>query len=113
MVLIPIILHDSARSHTAAAVMDLWRRWKWGITEHLAYSTYMKPCDNDLFDKVKEALRVTRYNSIDELIHTIGRSKRNINKDGRTNGVRRLPNIWHKVINKGGLYSRHINVVPL
>ena len=33
--------------------------------------------------------------------HAIGRSIRNINKDGRTNGVRRLPNIWQKVINKG------------
>ena len=32
--------------------------------------------------------------------------KRNINKDGRADGVRRLPNIWKKVINKGGDYVK-------
>ncbi|KAJ4448974.1 hypothetical protein ANN_00366 [Periplaneta americana] len=33
-----------------------------------------------------------------------GRSIRNVSKDGRTDGVRRLPNIWQKIINKGGDY---------
>ena len=37
----------------------------------------------------------------DELIRAIGRSIRNINKDGLADGVRRLPNIWQSVINKG------------
>ena len=32
--------------------------------------------------------------------HCIRRSLRNINKDGRTDGVRRLLNVWQKVINK-------------
>ena len=36
-----------------------------------------------------------------ELIRAIGWAIRNINKDGRAYGVRRLPNIWQKVINKG------------
>ena len=34
----------------------------------------------------------------------IGLSIRNINKDGRADGVRHLPNIWQKVINKVGNY---------
>ncbi|KAJ4450773.1 hypothetical protein ANN_02203 [Periplaneta americana] len=34
----PIILHDNARSHTAAAVKDLLRRWQWEILEHPPYS---------------------------------------------------------------------------
>ncbi|KAJ4436367.1 hypothetical protein ANN_18999 [Periplaneta americana] len=38
----------------------------------------MSPCDYNLFAKVKEPLRGTRYNTRDELIHTIGRSIRNI-----------------------------------
>ncbi|KAJ4437171.1 hypothetical protein ANN_17306, partial [Periplaneta americana] len=58
--------------------------------------TRYDPCDYDLFTKVKEPLRGTRYNTIDELIRAIGRSIRNINKDGRADGVRRLPNIWQK-----------------
>ncbi|KAJ4426936.1 hypothetical protein ANN_26735 [Periplaneta americana] len=62
----------------------------------------MSPCDYDLFTEVKEPLRGTRYNTRDELIRAKGRSIRNINKDGRADGVRRLPNIWQKVINKVG-----------
>ena len=54
----------------------------------------MSPCDYDLFANVKEPLRGTRYNTRDELIHAIGRSIWNVNKDGRADGVRRLPNIW-------------------
>ena len=73
----------------------------------------MSPCDYDLFAKVKDPLRGTRYNTIDEL-RAIGRAIRNINKDGRADSVRRLPNIWQKVINKGRwLYWRYINVVCL
>ncbi|KAJ4444105.1 hypothetical protein ANN_05894 [Periplaneta americana] len=46
---------------------------------------------------LKEPLRGTRYNVRDELIRALGRSIRNINKDGRADGVRRLPNIWQKL----------------
>ncbi|KAJ4442473.1 hypothetical protein ANN_04059 [Periplaneta americana] len=100
----PIILHDNARSHTAAAVKDLLHRWLWEILEHPPYSPDMSPCDYDLFTKVKEPLQGTRYNTRGELIRAIGRSIRNISKDGRADGVRRLPNIWQKVINKEGDY---------
>ena len=41
------------------------------------------------------------HNTRDEFIRAIGRSVRNINKYGLAYGVRRLPNIWQKVINKG------------
>ena len=55
--------------------------------------------DYDLFAKVKELLRGTRYKTRDELIRAIGRSIRNINKDERADGVRRFPNIWQNMIN--------------
>ncbi|KAJ4432043.1 hypothetical protein ANN_20657 [Periplaneta americana] len=92
----PIILHDNAKSHTAAAVKDLLRRWQWEVLEHPAYSSDMSPCDYDLFAKVKEPLRGTRCNTRDELICAIEQSIRNINKHGRADDVRRLPNIWKK-----------------
>ena len=38
----PIILHDNARSHTAA-VRVLLRRWQWEILEHPPYSSDMSP----------------------------------------------------------------------
>ena len=66
----------------------------------------MLPLDHSggLFAKEKEPLRGTRYNIRDELIRAIGRSIQNINKDGGANGVRHLPNILQKTINKGGDY---------
>ena len=90
----PIILHDNAWSHVADAVMDFLRRWQWEILEHPVYSSEMSPCDYDLFPKVKEPLRRTRYNTRGELIRAIGRSIRNMNKDGRADGVRRLPILY-------------------
>ena len=103
MVQNPIILHDNARSHTAA-VTDLLRRWQWEILEHPPYSPDMSTWDCDLSAKVKEPLRGTWYNTRNELFRAIGQSIRNINKDGCAYGVRLLPNIWQKVINKGGDY---------
>ncbi|KAJ4430144.1 hypothetical protein ANN_22354 [Periplaneta americana] len=86
---------------TATAVKDLLRRWQWEILEYPSFSPDMSPCDYDLFAKVKEPLRGNRYNTRDELIHGIGQSIWNINKNGRADGVQCLPNIWQKVINKG------------
>ena len=60
----------------------------------------LNPCNYDLFTKVKKPLQGTWHNTRDELIHAIGQSIWNINKDGCTDGVRCLSNIWQKVINK-------------
>ena len=54
-----------------------------------------------LLQTERTSVRWTRYNTRDELIRTIGQSIRNINKDVRADGIRRLPNIWQKVINNG------------
>ena len=62
-----IILHDSARSHTAAALTDLLNNQQGHILEHPPYSSDMSPCDYDLFAEVKELLQGTRYNTRDEL----------------------------------------------
>ena len=62
-----IILHNNARSHTAAAVTDLLRRWQWKILKHPLHSPDMSPCDYNLFTTVKEPLRGTQYNTRDEL----------------------------------------------
>ena len=88
------------QSHTAAAVTDLLRLWQWEILEHPPYSLHVSSCDYDLFAKVKEPLRGIRDNTRYKLIRAIGWSIRNINKDGRADGVHRFTNIWEKVINK-------------
>ena len=77
------------------------RRWQWEILEHPPYSPDMSPCDLNLFARVKEPLRGTRYSTRDDFIRAIGQSIRNTNKDGHTNVVQRLPKIWQKMIKKG------------
>ena len=105
----PTILHGSAWSQTAA-VTDILRRWKCDILKHPPYSPDMSAWYYDHFAQVKEPLRGTQYNTRDELIRTIERSIRNINKDGRADGVRRL-----KTFDKWGgrLYWRCVNAVHL
>ena len=81
-----------------AAVTDHLCRWQWEILEHPPYSTYTSPLNYDLFAKVKELLRETRYNTRDELVHATRLSIWNIDKDERFDVVRRLPKVWQKVI---------------
>jgi hypothetical protein len=58
----------------------------------------------DLFGKMKEPLRMTRYNTSEEIIRAVGRSLLDVNRSGRADGVRRLPQIWQKVVHMGGDY---------
>ncbi|KAJ4432044.1 hypothetical protein ANN_20658 [Periplaneta americana] len=75
--------------------VELGRR-KTRTTGTSTVPTRYDPCDYDIFTKVKEPQRETRYNTRDELIRALRRSIRNINKDGRADGVRRLPKIWQE-----------------
>ena len=97
----PIILHDNAKSHTAAAVTDLLRRSQWEILEHPPYSRDMSPCDYDHFAKVK--VRVTRYNTIQH--GTTYPCYRAIKSEYQNRWTlwwcTTFPNIRQKVINKG------------
>jgi hypothetical protein len=54
--------------------------------------------DYDLFAKMIEPLRGTRYSTREEIIGAVGRSLLDINRSGRADGVRRLPQIWQKVV---------------
>ena len=70
----PIILHDSARSHTAAAVTDLLHRWQWEILERPSYSPDMNARNYDLFAKVKTACLVwwlARLTTTQEVLSSI------------------------------------------
>ena len=110
MVQNPIILHDNPMSHVAA-VTDFLHCWQWEILEHPPYSRGMSPCYYDLLAKVKELLRGIRCNTRNGHIRAIGRSIRNINKDGGADGVRYRPNILQKVINKGGDYIEYTSML--
>jgi hypothetical protein len=61
----------------------------------------MSPCGYDLFAKMKDPLRGTRYNIREEIIRAVGRSLLDINRNGHADGVRRLPQIWQKMVCMG------------
>ena len=81
------------RSMTAAGVRLLallWRMMGFCTTKYRRF--LLSQCDYYLFAKVKEPLRGTRYNTRGE-IRSIERLIRKISKNGRADGVWRLPNI--------------------
>ena len=82
---------------------QILRRWRWEILEQPPYSPDMSPCDYDLFTKMKEPLRGLHYNTREAIVRAVGRSLLDINRSGRADGVRRLPQIWH-VVHMGGDY---------
>jgi hypothetical protein len=45
------------------------------------------------------------------LLHAVGRSLLYINRSGLADGVRRLPQIWQKVVHMGGDYIEGIFVL--
>ena len=64
----------------------------------------MRPCDYDRFVKMKEPLGGKHYDTREAIIRAIGRSLRDIDRDGRADGVRRLPYVWQKVVEMRGDY---------
>jgi transposase len=98
---VSIILHDNARVHTADAIKDLLRRWRWVILEYPPYSLNMNPCDYDLFTKMKESLQGIPYITREEIICPVGRSLLGINRSRDTDDVRRFPQICQYVVHMG------------
>ncbi|KAJ4434966.1 hypothetical protein ANN_23538 [Periplaneta americana] len=74
----PIVLHDGVRSHIAAPVVILLRRWNWEILEHPPYFPDMNPCDFDLFAKMKLLLRGVRFRIRQTIIAAVEQSVRRL-----------------------------------
>jgi hypothetical protein len=57
---------------------------------------------------MKEPLWGKHYNTRDAIFRAIGRSLQDINRDGPADGVRRLPQVWQKVVDMGGDYIEEL-----
>jgi hypothetical protein len=57
-----------------------------GDTGTSVNSPDMSPYDCDIFAKMKEPLRGTRYNTREEIVDAVGRSLPDINRRGRADG---------------------------
>ena len=64
---IPLTLHDKASCHKSESVTSLLKSYEWDVLPHPAYSTDMSLPDFDHFPKLKEPLRVIRFDDLDEL----------------------------------------------
>ena len=100
----PFMLHDDARSHIPAPVVNLLRRWNWKILEYLPYSPDMSPCDFDLLAKMILHLRGgDRYRTRQAIIAAVEQYVRRLLQDS-VDGIRRLSDVWRRVLHVGGYY---------
>lgn len=100
----PLILHDNAACHKAGRVTSLLTSYGWNVLPHPAYSPDMSPPDFDLFPKLKEPMRGTRFEDLDSLEEEVANQVRRINFGCLATGVRDLPHRWTSVIGQKGCY---------
>ena len=62
-----VLLHDSARPHTAAHTAETLRKLKFEVMAHPPYSPDLSPSDYHLFGPLKEALRGCWFTSDQEV----------------------------------------------
>ena len=62
-----VLLHDNARSHTAAHTVETLQKLNFEVLDHPPYSTNVAPSDYHMFGPLKEVLRGHRFISDQEL----------------------------------------------
>ena len=68
-----LLHHDNARPHTAAATVETVQQLGFELLQHPPYSPDLAPNDYHIFSPLKEALRVRRFASneeVKEAVHT-------------------------------------------
>jgi 16S rRNA G966 N2-methylase RsmD len=65
-----VLLHDNARSHTAARTHTLLENFSWVFFDH-PYSPALAPSDYRLFTHLKNWLRSQRFNNNEELMEGV------------------------------------------
>jgi transposase len=99
-----LLLHDNARPHLHTSVNAVLAEYRWESLPHPPYSPDMSPCDYDLFCKLKQPMRGSRYPSLIALNSAVTRRIRELNFNRMVDGVRDLPNRWKRVIEAEGDY---------
>jgi histone-lysine N-methyltransferase SETMAR len=58
-----VLLHDSARPHTAARTRALLKHFNWELFDHPAYTLDIAPSDYHLFTYLKNSLSSYSFNN--------------------------------------------------
>ena len=61
--------HDNAPAHSSRVAQDVLREFRWEVLPHPPYSPDSAPSDFFLFPKLKEILKGTHFNDIEEAKH--------------------------------------------
>ena len=100
----PLILHDNAACHKAEKVTLLLTSYGRDVSQHPAYLPDMSPPDFDLFTKLKELLRSTRFYDLEDRQEEVANQIRVINFCCLATAVGDLPRRWTKVIEQKEYY---------
>jgi transposase len=66
-----MLLHDNARPHTAARVLELLEHVNWELFDHPPYSPDFTPSDYNLFTYLKNWLRSQRFKNNEVLMEGV------------------------------------------
>jgi len=98
-----ILLHDNAQPHVAKAIQDHIFALDWELLPHVAYSPYMMPSDYYL-RSLQHHVADTHFVRFEEIRKCIDDFIASKPMSFYRQGIRKLSEIWQKVIDANGEY---------
>lgn len=99
-----LLLHDNARPHTSLATREAITKLGWTVLPHPPYSPDLAPSDFHLFGPLKDALRGTRFEDDEGVIHAAKKWLHDQDKIWYGLGIHALVSRWHKAVQVDGDY---------
>jgi hypothetical protein len=99
-----LLLHDSARPHTARATLDALEKLKFEVLSHPTYSPDFAPSDFHFFPRLKRDLKGTNFTSEDEVKQAVTSWIRQSTPEIFIDGMRKLVLRWEKYIERQDEY---------
>jgi len=99
-----IILHDSARPHTARLTSEAITKMRWEVLPHPSYSPDLAPSNYHLFGFVKDQLRGQHYETMGAIQKAVCQRLRMAGTEFYRRGIFKLPERWDKCVQGSGDY---------
>ena len=99
-----MLLHDTARLHTAAHTVDTLRALKFEVLKHPPYIPDLAPSDFHLFGPMKEHLRGRKFADDKEIMEAVQSWLKATTKRFFLEDICKLVDRWTKCVVKQGDY---------